>query len=787
MKVRLNILLIFIALTVSMLSVWGGVSYAQTAQRSIDEKDYILLITSYAHDSKQVSEFMTEFEDANLVNNSLEVKIESMGIIGLDNCNNWKKSLMTILRRQNTKYLKGVIIIGQEAWTSYLSLGDKRPDIPFFGTSISENGVEIPDDIQSPSTWEPMCVSNRHRVKEIGYGGATFFNFDIAANIQLIKQLYPDTKNIAFLTDNTYGGLSLHANFRKVMHEQFGDINTILLDGRELPIKEMQDAITHLPPQTVLLLGTWRVDYKGTFFTGKVLPELVKDRRDLPIFSLTGIGMRDIAIAGILPQFNTSISNFLDVVFYDVEHNIKDTIFMAIPNELTVNMGNFRKMKLSDKFLPQPYRMVDSETEEVLRYRRYLIMVGIMSAVMFGIVIYALSLTSVLKAKNQELKNRAMELKAAKEQAEVSDKVKSAFLANISHEVRTPLNAIDGFSSLIQQSNSIENIKEYLRYITDNTDKLLRLLTLIVDFAKVDSGIVEFNYDNTDIKALFQNIKQRYTPRIPDGIRFDCITPYDCNIWHDAEKIEQIVTILLDNAIKFTRSGVITMGYFATPTSIKIYVTDTGIGIQQNNIPKIFDRFEKLGSYSEGTGIGLSLIKILIEKSGGDIQIVSRPDAGSRFIVELPCHTDTSINNLDEYDRTGELLDAETLIADKQLENPLKILVAEDNKPNFTTLKSILKTHDITHVSNGIDAVKALQNDWYDIVLMDIKMPVMDGISAASEIRKFDLSTPIIAVTAFAPDQYMQQAAKAGCDCFIEKPFTRSKLYTAILGLMNKQ
>ena len=154
--------------------------------------------------------------------------------------------------------------------------------------------------------------------------------------------------------------------------------------------------------------------------------------------------------------------------------------------------------------------------------------------------------------------------------------------------------------------------------------------------------------------------------------------------------------------------------------------------------------------------------------------------------MELPCTVHTSETDIAKYDRTTELLDADTLIVDKQLENPLKILVAEDNNTNFTLLKSILKIHNITRVYNGADAVKALQNDWYDIVLMDLKMPEMDGLAATSAIRKFDLSTPIIAVTSFSQEEYKDKATNVGCDYFIEKPFTRSKLYTAILGLMNR-
>ena len=167
MRPQQHILLaILTILSALLLTVDGGAAYAQSTKRqhSIDEKDYILLITSYAHDSKQVVDFMQEFDDAN--NNdafNLEVKIESLGIVTLDNCNDWHDNMVTIIRRQNLQYLKGVVIIGQEAWATYASLGDKRPDVPYFVTRVSEAGVTIPTEIENTTTWEPMSVCNQNK------------------------------------------------------------------------------------------------------------------------------------------------------------------------------------------------------------------------------------------------------------------------------------------------------------------------------------------------------------------------------------------------------------------------------------------------------------------------------------------------------------------------------------------------------------------------------------------------------------------------------------------------
>lgn len=789
MRSIVHILLLTFAFVISLLTANYGYcvslrpNIGSDSTNDIDNQNYILIITSYASDSKQVSEFMQELEDiTNEIQTSVEVRIETLGILSLNGYNSWHKRMQAILAKHNTPYLKAVVLLGQEAWGIYTSLTKERPKCPFFGCKISKWGLKIPQYLDSPSTWMPKSINNQEVAMKIGNGSAIFYDFDIEANIKMVEKFFPDTKTIAFLTDNSYGGLALQAKFIHDMTHYHRELDYILIDGRQLSPSEISNKIDSLPQHSALMLGTWKVDYRGAFFTDKSISRIATPKQNIPIFSPTGLGLNSISIGGIIPQYNSKLStnDFLKRVIAQTINGFSDTCFISLPNDTFINMGVFHNMNVNEKLIPANAKIVDDSIIKLNRYRQYLsvtLTIGCIILMMLGIM---LSLLYKLRQKNNELKQKAEELISAKKKAEGSDKLKSAFLANISHQIRTPLNAIDGFASIISDNTKDNKIKEYSDLINENTEKLLKILTLVIDYAKIDSGSIDFNMGNVDVTLIIETLRNQISPIISNGIRLICQTPYQCNVIYDGEKLQKILSILLDNAIKFTRTGEICMGYFVKKTELTVYVTDTGIGIQESNIHKIFNRFEKFNSFSDGIGIGLTLVKTLIDKSGGQIHIVSRPEAGSRFIITIPCKVLTPESNFEKYDRTNELLNPDTLKV-KYLSNPLKILVSKDNFQDLTILKNILNSHDITHVSNVKDTIKKLQNEWFDIIIMDIE----DEFTIIKKIREFDIETPIIVVTTFEPE-FNQYTKQPGCNYILEKPFTRNKVYTAILGLMYK-
>ncbi|MCQ2252996.1 MAG: response regulator, partial [Bacteroidales bacterium] len=773
-------ILIILAMIISAIAMTDSTAMGikkptQSGDLDSDYNDYLLIITSYAHDAKMVSEFTETLELVTMKQNTeVDSKIESMGILGLSNCMEWKSMMRDILAKHSPEKLRGIILIGNEAWGTYLSLDEKPANIPFFGYKINETWAPIPDSLENIDDiieWIPESRSSKNTAARLGQNGALLNDFNIEKNINLALKNYHGIKNIALLTDNSYGGICIQAKFRQQMAEKFPKLNPIMLDGRKYSSNEIKNMIDQLPPKTVIMLGSWRVGRRGSFFLDRTLLEITSGRPDIPLFSISGLGLRNIAIAGYAPIFGSLNNQFVEDVLQMLYSNQNDTIFYYTQNEYQINLENFDKMGLNRIDIPKNAIYVDTKNAEIEKYRNFTFLSILFASIAAIAATSLIIMQGKIKRQNKLLNTQTEELKTAKENAEKSDKLKSAFLANISHEIRTPMNAIMGFASMLHEVDK-DTLSEYQKYITDNGKILLELLTQTVEYSKVDSGIVDFNLSNINLPQLFLDIKAKYAPKIPSGINFANNMPYRaCTVVYDADKLSWMISILLDNAIKFIRRGTIEMGCMIADQKMVVYVSDTGIGIAEENQKRIFDRFEKLDTFSQGAGLGLSLIKAITEKSGGKISVISQPDVGSRFVIEIPCKTQEPDQGYASQDAIDELYEKTSLLK-SELNTSLKILVAEDSTYNFTLLESIMKNHQLIHVENGMEAVKAMQKDWYDLVLMDIKMPEMDGLTATQEIRKFDKQTPIIAVTAFTFDNNFSKAINAGCNDFLEKPFT---------------
>ena len=237
-----------------------------------------------------------------------------------------------------------------------------------------------------------------------------------------------------------------------------------------------------------------------------------------------------------------------------------------------------------------------------------------------------------------ELKETERKLIAARDKAEELDRLKSAFLANMSHEIRTPLNAIVGFSSLLTETEDMKERKQYMAIVQENTELLLQLISDILDLSKMESGAFEFVKSDTDVNLLCSEIIRSLRMKVPAGVElvFEKCLP-ECHVWADKNRLNQVISNFINNALKFTFSGSITLGYYRqTDGYLRFYVRDTGMGIPKNKIKKVFDRFVKLNSFVHGTGLGLSICKSLVEQMGGTIGVESEEGEGSCFWFTYP-------------------------------------------------------------------------------------------------------------------------------------------------------
>ena len=382
---------------------------------------------------------------------------------------------------------------------------------------------------------------------------------------------------------------------------------------------------------------------------------------------------------------------------------------------------------------------------------------------------------------NTKWEKMAQELKEMKDKAELSDRLKSAFLANMSHEIRTPLNAIVGFSELLVDSDDPDEKKEYWHIIESNNDLLLRLINDILDLSKIESGIIDRKRERFNLTKLCNELYVMMRSKIPNAdveLVQDNPCP-ECWIFLDSNRLKQVWMNFLTNAIKYTRSGYIRMGYSVEKDGIRFYVEDTGTGIPKELQDRVFGRFQKLNEFVQGTGLGLAISRAIVEAAGGEIGFTSEQGIGSTFWAWVPC----------EIFQHGDVGCPETTLPNHRpvfsegSDRKLKILVAEDNDSNFLLVRNILKDYDLLRVTNGVEAVEEIRNGKFDFVLMDLKMPVMDGLVATRKIREFNSDIPIVALTANAFDTDRASAMDAGCNAFLPKPVKRKQLFELLSGV----
>lgn len=380
-----------------------------------------------------------------------------------------------------------------------------------------------------------------------------------------------------------------------------------------------------------------------------------------------------------------------------------------------------------------------------------------------------------------EQKNAQQELIKAKEKAEESDRLKSAFLANMSHEIRTPMNGIIGFSRLLGKDNIDSNTrKSYIDVVQKTTNQLLNIINDIISISKIEAGQMTLNLKRIELNKLFTETERLHSNEIEKkGLSLVTVLGKNkLNLIVDETKLKQILTNLLSNATKFTQKGNIEMGYNLNNERVNFYVKDTGIGIDKKNQSIIFERFRQAELTTSrrfgGTGLGLSISKAFINLMGGEMELISEPNNGSTFLFSLP-YTPAESSFNPESEENNDPKDQEW--AGK------KILIAEDEEINFLYLFELLRPTgiEIIRAENGEEAID-LYNSNKDVrvILMDVKMPVLDGYEATKHIRKTDIEIPIIALTAYALEEDKQRAIEAGCTLHLSKPILPEILYDAL-------
>jgi len=390
-----------------------------------------------------------------------------------------------------------------------------------------------------------------------------------------------------------------------------------------------------------------------------------------------------------------------------------------------------------------------------------------------------------------EQKKIEQELILAKEKAEESDRLKTAFLQNMSHEIRTPMNAIVGFSELMEyELDNPEKIKEYLSTIKLRSNDLLDIINELLDIARIESGQLKLYNEKVDLEKLIEDIFNEFSKhhlkieKSNVSLSYSKIPNFiNSQVLADPGKIKQVFNNLIHNALKFTNQGSVKFGYHSIDeSSITFHVTDTGQGIPDNMKGIIFERFRKSADETayvqDGIGLGLSIVRGLVQLMDGDIWLESEVNKGTTFFFKIPYLVSTSKENInmqrnDTYDWRN-----------------FSVLIVEDDQYNISLFEEMLKPTKINcfYANTGLSAIELFKNinSKVDLILMDIKLPDMSGYEVTMEFKKINPKLPILAQTAYASENDKKKAMDSGCSGFVAKPIKRDLLFETMSQFLIK-
>ena len=610
------------------------------------DKKPILIICSYnpaAHQtSVTISDYMDEYSK---LGGQRDIIIENMNCKSFSEAPLWSAMMTQILAKyQGEKHPAQIILLGQEAWAAYLSQRDEmQVKVPVMCSLVSSNVVILPKDtVENLDCWMPESVDIFEDHLDIPELESGFINqYNIEGNISMIQAFYPKTKHIAFISDNTYGGVTMQSLVRKEM-KKFPDLDLILMDGRRHSIYTIVEELRQLPENTVILVGTWRVDMNEGYFMRNATYAMMEATPTIPAFTPSSVSLGYWAIGGVLPDYR-KVGGEMAMESVRMDQHPEDTgkHLSIIGSKAVLDSRKVKEWGLHPSVLPFKVQLVN---QPVSFYQQYTYQIWSACA-LFVILVLGLCISLFYYFRTKRLKDELLksekDLRVAKDRAEESNRLKSAFLANMSHEIRTPLNSIVGFSDVLAMGDSTEDEQQsYYQIIKTNSDLLLRLINDILDLSRLEANRVTLTWEECDVVQLCSQVVASVSfSRQSSDNQFLFSTSFETfRMVTDVQRMQQVIINLLSNADKFTKGGKITLDFSVNEEKqMAIFsVTDTGCGIPKEKQGLVFERFEKLNEYAQGTGLGLSICKLIVHKWRGSIWIDPDYTGGARFVFSHP-------------------------------------------------------------------------------------------------------------------------------------------------------
>ena len=619
---------------------------------------------------------------------------------------------------------------------------------------------------------------------------------DVKANLELIKQLQPNVKTVYCVTDNTTTGQILAKEIRSTLLKYNPGYDLKILGN--CTYHELLDSLSVVTPNDVVLFFLFNRDSKGLYFSYESILDSLDRHVNIPIYGTWSFYLNHGIVGGVIISGYNHGKRAGEIAQLILKGVSPSTIPpVQGPCHLILDYSRLVKHPINKKFIPGGALLINKPEGLFKVSKSVLYSAGILVLVLVTILFFVLALARVReknlrlqKYYNSILEKKNQEVEQSLKKAEEANELKAAFLANMSHEIRTPMNAIVGFSKLIKESSALspEEVDGFLDIIADNAQRLMRLINDIIDISKIDSKQLSIYKRPVQLGHLFSNCYRAAEEEL-DRVNKNHIaiemsfrsTDAALEVVTDPDRLQQVIMNLLNNAIKFTKSGRIVIAYSVIHDLLRVSVEDTGIGIDSKYLEAVFERFRQInGTLNReygGSGLGLSICKGIVEAMGGRIGVDSRPGVGSTFWFEIPISLTSP----------GQKVEVPVKASKSKLKNKI-LLIVEDNEPSALLLKEMLKGTGtvLLHAANGKD-VSTILNDKVkiDIALVDVYLPDMSGYEVVSRIKQAQPHVKVVAQTANAVDTDRQKSIDAGCDDHITKPINRDRLIELLSSLLS--
>ena len=653
-----------IIILLSLALLWVNNTFAQSDSNS--NGGDIVFICSYNADTYYSNEFADMFwKEYVQKGGSRKMSMETINSYSLDSHKEWMQSMNEILERHPDPSL--VVLYGPEAWVCYLSLTDEKwKKVPLCLIASQRYGARVEfEDVPSihrseenrSMTFDCLELLDGWNVKMCYY-----YDYGINEDVEIITHLNPDINTIAVISDNSYSGYGMLRHAVTEIKKNYPKLDVIEIDGSRETTEKAGVMVRNLPATAAVLYCIWRYDSKGTVSLNQS-STMMQELHDIPIMTLTGRGFGEWALGGSNPQYDWKDGRISPALLaYELIDQGLDIepYFYRCPNYYQFDMAIADRLGLDASKFPEGAILINNvmSFHELVNiyFTEFMIIVSIMVVLLVALLlttIYSFRLRrmkmelqnneSILLEEKHQLEINERNLRFAKEKAEASDRMKTHFIHNISHEIRNPLNAIRGFSEVILDPSS--NIDEATKRdmslkIIQNIDRVSDVVDDILEFSDIESSQYAIKIDEVKCNELCQFIAPIVEKHKRDSVTYSFVTdmPDAFAIKTDSKLVKDVLIQLLKNACKFTEKGSILLRCSKedNPNKLTFSVIDTGIGVPADKAEYIFERFKKLSEFSQGNGLGLSICRAIATNLKGEVYLDTTYKGGAKFIFTLP-------------------------------------------------------------------------------------------------------------------------------------------------------